>query len=64
MSSKKELAQSFERILWLEEQMKNNYASYKQYLSDEKILSILGQIEKDESRHINMAQRIITILST
>lgn len=63
MSSKKELLDAFNRILWLEEQMKNDYAYYKQSLLDERILDTLSHIEADEVRHINMAKRILAILS-
>ena len=62
MSSKGKLIESFRRILWLEEQMKKDYAYYKQSLSDDKILDTLSHIEADEIRHINMAKRIMTIL--
>ena len=62
MSSKEELIESFKRILWLEKQMKDNYSSYEGIVEDEVILNILNEIETDEARHINMAERILSIL--
>lgn len=62
MSSRGELLEAFKRILWLEEQMRNDYAYYRKLLSDERIMDTLSKIEADETRHINMAKRIISIL--
>ena len=62
MSSKEELIESFKRILWLEKQMKENYSFYESVVEDEVLLNIMNEIETDEARHINMAERILSIL--
>jgi len=62
MSTKKELLETSEMILWLERAMCDDYSRYAQYIKDERILKALKEIEDDESRHINMAQRMVSIL--
>ena len=62
MSSREELIESFKRILWLEKQMKENYSFYESVVQDEVLLNVINEIETDEARHINMAERILTIL--
>ena len=62
MSSRSGLIESFKRIAWLERTMKDDYAAYRDLVSDKEILDKLYEIENDESRHINMAQRILSIL--
>jgi hypothetical protein len=62
MSTRVELIETFKRIAWLEERMKTDYASYRDSVSDEEMLKILSTIEDDEIRHMNMAQRTLTIL--
>lgn len=62
MNSKEELIRACERILWLENQMRDNYAMYAKYVKDEDLLRAFKEIENDEIRHINMSQRILAIL--
>jgi len=62
MSSRKELIDSFKRIAWIERQMRDLYAGYKESLSDEALINRIGEIESDEARHMNMAQGILSIL--
>jgi len=62
MNSREELIESFKRILWLEKQMKDNYSFYRNAIQDEIFLNIIGEIEADEARHINIAERILSIL--
>ena len=62
MNSKEGLLKAGKRILYAEKQMRDDYARYISYLTDEGILSSIKAIEADEIRHINMAERIITIL--
>jgi len=62
MNSKEELIKSCERILWIEKEINRKYASYQNHLSDENLLKSLKEIEDDEARHINMAERILSIL--
>ena len=62
MSSRVELIESFKRIAWLERKMKDDYATYRDLISDEEVLGALCEIENDEIRHINMATRILSIL--
>ncbi len=63
MNSKEELLTAAQRILYAEKQMRDDYARYISYLTDEDILNSIKKIEADEIRHINMAERILTILS-
>ncbi len=62
MSSNKELLELFKRVLWIEKQMKESYSIYKNMLSDKSLIDTLQTIESDEARHINMAERIVSIL--
>ena len=62
MNSKTELVDACKRILWLEQEMRNSYASYRGLLKDEALLLAIKQIEDDEIRHINMSERILSIL--
>ena len=62
MNSKEELLQACERILYLERQMLDIYSMYSNYLSDQNLLNSIKEIEADEARHINMAERILSIL--
>lgn len=62
MNFKEELIEACKRILWLEKEMKQNYSTYSNYLSDEDLLRTIKEIENDEVRHINMAQGILSIL--
>tara|TARA_Y100000031_G_C7992622_1_gene279902 strand:- start:144 stop:341 length:198 start_codon:yes stop_codon:yes gene_type:complete len=64
MNTKQELTKMCERILWLEKEMKDSYANYENLLTDQGLLKILKEIEADEVRHINMAQRVLSILGT
>jgi len=63
MSTKKELIDMCGRILWIEKQMKESYSIYSSMLKDDEMVSALKEIESDEVRHINMAERILSILS-
>ena len=63
MSSKQELIEAFQRVLWAEKQMRSSYAAYGT-LADEKIRKILKEIESDEVRHANMASQVISILKS
>ena len=48
----------------MEKEMKDSYANYENLLTDQGLLKILKEIEADEVRHINMAQRVLSILGT
>jgi len=61
MSSKRELLETFQRILWAENQMRSSYAGYTD-LADEDMQKTLKAIEADEIRHANMVEQIISIL--
>ncbi len=62
MNSKAEFVEAFKRILWLENQMKNSYSQYKKIISDKPLLTAIKAIEDDEARHINMAERLISLV--
>lgn len=62
MNSKEKLLENFKRILWLENQMKEAYSYYGSCLDDKGLLRSIKEIEDDEIRHINMAERIVSIL--
>jgi len=62
MSTKKELLEISEIILWLEKAMRKDYSRYARDIKDERALKTLKEIENDESRHINMALRMVSIL--
>ncbi len=62
MSTKKELLEISEIILWLEKAMREDYSRYARDINDERVLKTLKEIEGDESRHINMALRMVSIL--
>ena len=62
MNYKEELLAAGKRILYMEKQMRDDYAMYIGYLSDQDILDSIKEIEADEIRHINMAERILSIL--
>ena len=61
MSSKEELVEVFNRILWAENEMYGNYQNYSS-LSNDYICQALKAIEDDEARHINMVEQILSIL--
>ena len=62
MSSKDKLLESCKRILWLEQEMRSSYASYKDLLTDAELKETVAKIEQDEARHINMAENILSLL--
>ena len=62
MNSKIELIEACKRILWLEKEMRDSYAFYKNILSDESMKSAIKEIENDEIRHMNLSEKILTIL--
>jgi hypothetical protein len=61
MSSKRELLETFQRILWAENQMRSSYSSYTD-LADRDMQKTIQAIEADEIRHANMVEQIISIL--
>jgi len=62
MNTRKELISACERILWLEKAVKDDYSYYASSLHDEKIKEVIRGIETDESRHIKIAKKILSIL--
>jgi hypothetical protein len=64
MNTKQELTKICERILWLEKEMKDSYANYGNLVTDQGLVKTLKEIEADGARHINMAQRVLSILGT
>jgi VIT1/CCC1 family predicted Fe2+/Mn2+ transporter len=62
MNSREQLLDSFKRIAWLERKMRDDYAAYRALIAGEEINEALGEIENDEIRHMNMAQRVLSIL--
>ena len=62
MNSREELIETYERILRLEKDMRDGYLNYITHLSDKELLKKINEIKDDEIRHINMAERIISIL--
>ena len=62
MNTKNELIDAVKRIEWLERQMRDSYAAYKGLVQDEALLRELKAIEADEIRHMNMSERILSIL--
>lgn len=63
MSSRAELLDIAKRMLWLDKEMEKNYAQYSDYLSDTGILKIIRRIHDDEVRHVNIGEKIVSILS-
>ena len=63
MGSREELLEVCKRILWTEKEMFNLYRDYISMLGDQSIIESLNRIEADEARHINMANRLVAILS-
>ena len=62
MNSKSEFIEACTRIQWLEREMRDSYAAYKNLVSDPALLNTLAEIEKDEIRHMNMSEKILTLL--
>jgi len=62
MSSKQSLVEICQRMLWLDKEMERNYSDYKSFLSDPELIKIFELLQADEARHVNMEQRILTIL--
>lgn len=62
MNTRKEALELFERMLWIEKEMKDSYSTYKNIVSDQVLRNTMGNIENDESRHINMVENLIAIL--
>ncbi len=62
MNSKAQILEAAQRMLWAEKEMKALYSQYSQFLKDESILKIIKEIETDEAMHVNMAERVISIL--
>ena len=60
--TKEELLKIAEKGRWLEEQMREIYASYKGLLEDQNLTKAMEEIEADEARHINMIERVVSIL--
>ncbi len=60
--TKEELLNIAKKGLWLEEEMRDIYASYKGMIDDERLANTMQEIEADEMRHINMINRVISIL--
>lgn len=62
MNTKEGLISACERILWLERAMKDSYSYYANNMHDEKAKEAIREIEADEARHVNMAEKILSIL--
>lgn len=61
MRTRDDLINSWKRILWIENEMRDQYASCRE-LVDDNMARLLAAMEDDEKRHINMAERILSIL--
>ncbi len=57
------LLQKFRNILSLEERAKHFYDHYISQISDEKIKNQLVSIRNDEIKHIEIAKRLIELVS-
>ena len=62
MNSKKGLIDACKRVLWVEKEMRDAYSIYRGMLSDPSLKAAVSGMEQDESRHVNLAEKIIAIL--
>ncbi|MBD3426666.1 MAG: hypothetical protein GF409_05500 [Candidatus Omnitrophica bacterium] len=57
------LRKEFEEILGYEERAKSFYDHYIEQVDDEKIKQTLSEIRDDEKRHIQIAKKLIELVS-
>ena len=62
MSTKDELFEIFDKIRWYELEMRDLYFSYKNMMQDENVLEVISQIEKDEVRHANLVENLMSVV--
>ena len=63
MSTRQDLIDRCNRMLWLDREMQRTYMGLAGLLSDKELLNAIKEMQADEARHVNMEERILSILS-